>query len=89
MTYSVGWNMPGYLPDIDPVIFAKIDEARLYLSAELERFGRAEDDPPDFDDVERLNTFFEASKYLQENELTGDFAQTIGNYCYWIMESRS
>lgn len=35
MTYTAGWNMPGYLPDGDPQQFDSFDEAKCYIIDEL------------------------------------------------------
>lgn len=37
MKYIVGWNMPGYMPETDPVEFDDFAEAREYLVEELDR----------------------------------------------------
>ena len=36
--YVAGWNMPGYLPDTDPVAFATEGEATHYLISEIDLF---------------------------------------------------
>ena len=36
--YVAGWNMPGYLPETDPVIFDNETDAIRYLSDTVDRF---------------------------------------------------
>ncbi len=36
-TWVAGWNMPGYLPETDPVSFDTWEEAHAYIVGELER----------------------------------------------------
>ena len=36
--YVAGWNMPGYLPESDPVIFDNETDAIRYLSDTVDRF---------------------------------------------------
>ena len=36
--YIAGWNMPGYLPETDPVIFDNETDAIRYLSDAVDRF---------------------------------------------------
>ena len=36
--YVAGWNMPGYLPETDPVIFDNETDAVRYLSDTVDRF---------------------------------------------------
>lgn len=31
MRYMAGWNLPGCLPDMEPVTFATLDEAQAFL----------------------------------------------------------
>lgn len=37
--WVVGWNMSGYLPEVDPLHGVELDEAVDYLKDELERAG--------------------------------------------------
>ena len=38
LLYIAGWNMPGYLPETDPVIFDNETDAILYLTDTVDRF---------------------------------------------------
>lgn len=33
--YSAGWNMPGYLPEMDPMEFGTFEEAKQFILNEL------------------------------------------------------
>jgi len=37
MSYTAGWNAPGYLPDAEPVVFRSTRDAWEYLTEEAER----------------------------------------------------
>ena len=36
--YVAGWNMPGYLPETDPMVFDNETDATRYLSDAVDRF---------------------------------------------------
>ena len=46
MAYIAMWNVPGCLPEVDPVEFDTLAEARVFLSLEIDR---AIDDLPECD----------------------------------------
>jgi hypothetical protein len=47
MTYTAGWNQPGYLPESDPEAFETLDDAAAYLVDTLARFLDEDDAPED------------------------------------------
>lgn len=74
--WSAGWNMPGYMPDNPPEIFATQDDAKRYIIDELKR---SEDDAENEDDAETLCHFAEEC-----NLQSGEFCATCGKYHYFV-----
>ena len=86
--WAAGFNMPGYMPDSDPVECDTWEEARDYLKEEIERAadqvctsieaGEAEESA-DFE--QRADAAIAALDALEEG---AEFGQTIGAYHYWM-----
>jgi len=84
--FIAGWNMPGYLPDSDPVEFETRDEAVSYLSDTIERFWDDEYQAAYDDDIHaeleeianRWTGVAEALNY-QDGSVTGD-----DSLVFWI-----
>lgn len=78
--WSCGWNIPGYLPDDEPMNFETWLQARdalleaLYQAAE----DRAEDAPDQALDYTR------ARKYLEAVDADCNWSTRIGNYLWWV-----
>lgn len=70
--YAAGWNMPGYMPDIEPATFDTDTEARDYLADEMARHN---------DETE-----FKIEDAAIEDCRTGagEYGTTLGNYHYWV-----
>lgn len=45
--YVAGWNMAGYLPEVDPEVFDSLKHARAYLVETLDRWMDQDERPED------------------------------------------
>ena len=82
--WVVGYNMPGYLPEMDPWVTSDWEQARDYLISEIERsaeyafevgeIGEGVDDDPYDDAIAEL-------KALEPDSEWGDI---IGDLSYWL-----
>ncbi|SRR6266571_1976414 len=72
--YAAGWNMPGYMPDSEPAMFLDCEDARAYISDELDRVSEEEDSETEV--YERA-----ANSVLKGS---GEYGETIGNYHYFV-----
>lgn len=71
MTWMAGWNMPGYLPETDPVEFDTWEDARSYIAETLEHW---EDD----------NDFLDAHTALHVATPGVGWAAQTRNTILWI-----
>lgn len=81
--YSVGWNMPGYLPDSEPARFDDADSAREYLAEEIEQHA---DEIAETDESLANEMGEDAKRILtmDGNKSAADFGATLGGWHYWI-----
>lgn len=70
--FVAGWNMPGYLPDSEPVEFDDSEEAMEYIKEEIRNL-----DPDIYPDAEAWAESCVADK-------NGEFGQRIANYHYFV-----
>lgn len=74
--WVAGWNMPGYMPDSEPVTFETNNEALEYIADEIasvaEQCESDDEAKPLTDAAEAIRTY------------SGEFGQTIGQYHYWV-----
>jgi len=76
MRYVAGTNMPGYLPDSEPVEFETFAEAKAYIVAEILRNAEyAETD----EQAAKLEAF---AKEVEEQ--TSEFAGICLDRAYWV-----
>lgn len=80
--YIAGWNMPGYLPEIEPVEFDSFKEAKKYIVEELFRYMHELYDAGELDDGEAEQTEIEI---LILEELEYDFNFRLGDYIFWTL----
>lgn len=80
--WSVGSNMPGYMPDSDPAHFTNYRDALRCFASEVER---ALEELPD-DEQHRYKIERAALKRWQGKARTKAAEQTvlIGDYVYWV-----
>jgi hypothetical protein len=89
--FTAGWNMPGYLPETDPVEFDTDSEALDYIRVELNSLV----DSPDMR-MESLESY-QARQALRELDLENPTSWwvglsgvppvevTAGQYVYWVV----
>lgn len=81
--YVAGWNMPGYMPDSEPVEFDDADDARQYLITELERVEEEEGHACTPDTVWHA-AVLRLTKCNNEAQ-AAEYGETIGRYHYFLM----
>ena len=81
--YVAGWNMPGYLPDTGPAVFATEGEATHYLIGEIDLFWDEDYLAGDSHDVAdsrwtdiHASLIYETAPYCVQN---GD-----GSLAFWV-----
>lgn len=74
--FVAGWNMPGYMPDIEPAEFDDVDNALQYI---IDSVKRAEAETES--EAETLCAFAEVL-----NLTRGTFSEQCGKYVYWVTE---
>lgn len=75
--FVAGWNMPGYMPDSEPVEFDNADDALDYIKSEMRR--DAEENAPEFEVdslLARIDTF--------EADAEGEFGIGFLAYHYFV-----
>lgn len=75
-TFSAGWNMPGYMPDVEPEEFDSFDDAKRHIIGEIKR---AEEQAETEGSAENLCAFAE-----DINLQSGDFSATCEGWVYWV-----
>lgn len=93
--YIAGWNMPGYLPEMEPATFETFDEAKRFIidgmlsqADNLDNLARneyatEEDASFDHDEAESLSAAAEDLN-LTGPDLSDCWGETIVNTAYWI-----
>ena len=81
MLYNIGWNMPGYLPEMEPYTCDTAEDAKRAMIDELLRHADVLDDS-DRPDVANQCAF--AMEDLNLSDVSQGWDATIGNYAYWI-----
>jgi hypothetical protein len=79
--YTAGWNMPGYMPDSEPVQFDEADDAREYIADNMEDYADSIEDAADDDSMSaaELRTISE-----QVRDGSGELGVTVAGWHYWI-----
>lgn len=75
--FVAGWNMPGYLPDAEPVEFDDAEDALEYVRDRMRE--DAEENAPEVEVdalLAQIDTF--------EADADGEFGQTFGEYHYFV-----
>jgi len=70
--FVAGWNMPGYLPDVEPMEFDTSEDAMEYIRDEIRNL-----DPEIYPDAESWADSCTADE-------KGEFGQNIANYHYFV-----
>ena len=81
--YVAGWNMPGYLPETDPIVFETESEATRYLVDEIDLFWDQDYQYDELRDVAdsrwmdiHASLIYETAPYSVQN---GD-----GSLAFWV-----
>jgi hypothetical protein len=79
--YTAGWNMPGYMPDSEPVQFDYADDAREYIADNMADYADSIEDAADDDSMSaaELRTIAE---HIREGY--GELGITVAGWHYWI-----
>lgn len=92
--YVAGYNMAGYLPDVDPEVFDTEADAREYLAGTLDRWaddeymaaGERGSDAGDFS-VALAEEYEETAKMLRDGS-TSTYVRTFSaDYSFWVEPS--
>jgi len=83
--YFAGWNMPGYMPEDTPAMFADFSAARGYIVEEIERYGEEmeEDERAESDEIATATAIMAAG---DARKATGPFSVSCGSYVFWVAE---
>lgn len=78
LKWSVGTNMPGYMPDNEPSEFTAWRDAHGYLLGELER------DSEESDDSEEAENLKETMRRAKSAKRFSEFGETVNGRHYWL-----
>lgn len=86
MHYHAGWNLTGYLPEADPVIFTNASEAKDYILEELEHVadsaGMVADESEDAQREHNLAS--ELEDELANEDVSQGWSGNVEHVSYWI-----
>jgi hypothetical protein len=85
--FAAGCNMPGYMPDNAPSIFATWDDARDAIVSDMQEaieLAQQERETLAGDDAALVAELQEAIDNLEAATAEADYGQTIGSWHYWI-----
>jgi len=74
MTYAAGWNMPGYMPEMEPAEFDTPEEARDFICWELAYMRDQQWSEETAEDYQRAMDLVD----------TGTTSVYVGNLVYWV-----
>jgi hypothetical protein len=76
--YVAGWNMPGYMPEMEVAEFDSFEDAKGFIQDELEVAADSSDEPEEYD------AYQEGSHDLITE--TGQFttSEMPDGYVYWV-----
>lgn len=80
MRYTIGWNMPGYLPEMEPYTVDTADEAKRAMIDELLRHA----DQVDEGDHNIADELSHIAEDLNLCDVSQGWSETIDNLHYWI-----
>ena len=83
--FIAGWNMPGYLPEMDPVDFDDFEDARDYVADEIDKTA---DNAYQTNDTATQNDAENAIDDTNDwNASDGPYWQVYADqYVYWVEE---
>ena len=77
MSYTIGWNMPGYMPEMEPYTLDTEDDAKRAMIDELLR--DAENAPSNL-----ATELSHTAEDLNLSDVSLGWDVTVGNIAYWI-----
>lgn len=82
--FSAGWNLPGYMPDNAAAIFTSADDARMYISGEMDRAAEEYEEQIDED-----SQYSDKTRALEDASLrclkgSGEFGETVAGVHYFV-----
>jgi hypothetical protein len=77
--YAAGWNMPGYMPEMDVAHFDNFDDAKRYIIDEMLSVA---DSVEDEDDAEEITNDAEDVNLESREFVYGPY----DGYVYWVSE---
>jgi hypothetical protein len=79
--YVAGWNMPGYLPEMEPAEFDSFEEAKAFIVDELEDQANGHDEGDEEGDAYEREV-----RFLQRDGIDGPFStpEMPDGYTYWV-----
>lgn len=78
MGYTIGWNMPGYLPEMEPYTLDTADEAKRAMIDEMLHTA----DLADIEDEAEALTH--AAEDLNLEDVSLGWSNTVYDMAYWI-----
>lgn len=79
--FMIGWNMPGYLPEMDPYMVVGADDAKRAMIDELLRSADHADEIENHEIAEELSALAEE---LNLSDVSQGWDATVDNLAYWI-----
>jgi hypothetical protein len=80
-SWLVTWNMPGYLPESEPIEFSVWEEAREFLLSEFSTIDESHGDPEE-EALEARGCYVEVAALPVDTEWSGE----VGTYTYSLSE---
>lgn len=84
MTYTIGFNIVGYLPEMEPYTADTADEAKRAMIDELKR---DEESALDGEGEPLANELCHAAEDLNLEDVSLGWSAIIGNVSYWIVQT--
>lgn len=86
--FSAGWNMPGCMPDSEPALFIDSDDARMYISDEMDNARDSieanldDEDESEGDERKKVEALEDASAECLKG--SGEYGATVAGYHYFV-----
>lgn len=82
-TFTLGWNMPGYMPEMEPYKIEGSDAAKRAMIDELLQHADQDTDP------ERANALALLAEDLNLADVSQGWNETVCSLAYWIEPTES
>ena len=82
--YSAGCNMPGYMPDNPPALFVDVNDARVYISEQMDHEAEAR-----ADEIDEGDQYSAETRELEDASLaclkgSGEYGATVAGMHYFV-----